>query len=438
MNDVCGAPHVAVQACFCMHHQAHLVVKDLLCVMEMWSWGGALSHGRHRYWASVATVANVWRSTGVPARLRHAALEEYESDPLVAKRFRKLPGRPLRGRWGSIAAVEERLVAVAANVGRVFSRAFGIHARGRCSDGDGEDEEGDAQPMPPKRVKPGEQEDKEFQQKQKNYRQTAVDCTNDRFWHAAVEISFVTKKPLTKYFAWAQKRKGEHNKFVAEAAPDAYLGDTPLSLLVCKYSRTVVGELEALLGHDADFGAWANVWHLIPEVAFPSARLLIVTLVLRAMAGWDARVVRRAESFPLVLLQVVDSPQDDAAEATRDLRQGIAKRLLAADVHDLVTNTSDVAFKAREHFVGAWRRMEADGSCEPALYMWLLVWRLQAPHDTQDIEGANSIIQRMANAAPNMHIPLCSDRLRIKLGTPMPAEDAVALHPAILDFMKQP
>ena len=435
VNDVCEAPHVAVHACFCMHHQCHLVVKDLLCVVETWSWGHALSRGRHRYWPSVAAVANVWRSTGMPARLRAAALEEYESEPLVAKLFRKLPGRPLRGRWGSIAAVEERLVAVADSVGRVFSRALGISAGGHGSDS--EEEEG-APPRPPKRVKPGDEEDKEFQQKQKNYRRTAVVCTNDRFWKAAVEISFVAKKPLTKYFAWAQKRKGELNKLAADAAPDAYLGPTPLSLLVCGYGKTVVGELEELLGHGADLGAWANVWHMIPETAFPSARLLIVSLVLRAMAGWDARVMRRSESYPLVLLQVVDSPQDDATDATRDLRRELARRFLAADVQDLVTKTSDVAFKAREYFKAAWRRMEADGSCEPALYMWLLVWRMQLPHDTQDIEGANSIIQMMAKTAPNMHIPLCSDRLRIKLGTPLPTEDAAALHPAVLDFIGQP
>eukprot|EP00959_Pyramimonas_sp_CCMP1952_P433324 9074287-Pyramimonas_sp.AAC.1 len=82
--------------------------------------------------------------------------------------------------------------------------------------------------------------------------------------------------------------------------------------------------------------------------------------------------------------------------------------------------------------------MAADGTCDPALYLWLLMWRLQLPRDTQDIEGANSIIQRMASAAPDMHIPLCSDRLRIKLGTPIAPEECVAIHAAVLDFMKSP
>eukprot|EP00959_Pyramimonas_sp_CCMP1952_P274861 5745794-Pyramimonas_sp.AAC.1 len=97
---------------------------------------------------------------------------------------------------------------------------------------------------------------------------------------------------------------------------------------------------------------------------------------------------------------------------------------------ELRPSSSDVAFKIREKFMGAWEEMADDGSCQPELYMWLLAWRHQLPHDTQDVEGANSVLQRMANAAPNLHIPLASDRLRIKLGTPISPQDCVDVHAA--------
>eukprot|EP00959_Pyramimonas_sp_CCMP1952_P124469 2602826-Pyramimonas_sp.AAC.1 len=86
-------------------------------------------------------------------------------------------------------------------------------------------------------------------------------------------------------------------------------------------------ELEALLARGADLGVWCDVWHVLPEDKFPDACLLIVSLVLRAMAGWQARVLRKTESFPLILLRVLSAPQDQLDEN----RAVIAQRLLRAD-----------------------------------------------------------------------------------------------------------
>eukprot|EP00959_Pyramimonas_sp_CCMP1952_P074928 1565791-Pyramimonas_sp.AAC.1 len=80
--------------------------------------------------------------------------------------------------------------------------------------------------------------------------------------------------------------------------------------------------------------------------------------------------------------------------------------------------------------------MQVTGECSERLYAWLLVVRSRLPHDTQDVEGMNSVLQRMCDIAPNMHIPLASDRMRIKMGARISAEEAVELHPAIMDTLR--
>eukprot|EP00959_Pyramimonas_sp_CCMP1952_P261962 5477814-Pyramimonas_sp.AAC.1 len=81
-EDIYDCQFVAFQAVFCMCHQLHLIIKDCLDLMELWQWG-PLDEDR-RYWPTVATVANVWRSTGTPARLLQAALDEYPEAPEIA------------------------------------------------------------------------------------------------------------------------------------------------------------------------------------------------------------------------------------------------------------------------------------------------------------------------------------------------------------------
>ena len=56
--------------------------------------------------------------------------------------------------------------------------------------------------------------------------------------------------------------------------------------------------------------------------------------------------------------------------------------------------------------------------------------------DTQEIEGANSVLQAMAKAAPRMTLPLASDRMRIKKGDPIMPIDAAALNHRVLEWQK--
>eukprot|EP00959_Pyramimonas_sp_CCMP1952_P267876 5600752-Pyramimonas_sp.AAC.1 len=120
--ELAACPNMMFIAVFCFLHQVHLVVKDLLTLLEQWQWGGLFAE--KKYWSTVATVANVWRSVGMPAKIVDAAYTECQDDNLARRLFKKLPGKPLRGRWGSVAAIEEVVSCAAAFIGKVFKRVL--------------------------------------------------------------------------------------------------------------------------------------------------------------------------------------------------------------------------------------------------------------------------------------------------------------------------
>ena len=262
-----------------------------------------------------------------------------------------------------------------------------------------------------------------------------MQCTNDNLWAASVFISYTTKQPITVYLYSAQKQKGEYERAVADCKPITYLGPTPLSTLVTQKAANVRQELERLFDSEesGDGGAWATVWNLVPNDYVAQARCLIVTLLLRAIAGWTARVIERADAFPLLFLKVVQDPPSTESAS----RKALAYRLLhVCEEKDLSNRWGDAPAKMAKLFRREWDIMERTGACPIRLYCFLLVFRQRLPHDTQDIEGANSVLQRMADVAPNLRIRLASDRLRIKLGNAITTDECLSLHAAVLEYMR--
>ena len=54
--------------------------------------------------------------------------------------------------------------------------------------------------------------------------------------------------------------------------------------------------------------------------------------------------------------------------------------------------------------------------------------------DTQEVEGANSVLQRMATLAPGLRHALASDRLRNRKGDSITAAECCALHEQIMEY----
>jgi hypothetical protein len=103
VGSVWGPPrHPSLSAlfwsrCYCFHHQLHLIVQRQL------THAGRYEH----YFGHLATVVNVWRSRAKAIRDRWASEFTEERAAVVCKR---LPHRPLKGRWCSCAHAESHLL----------------------------------------------------------------------------------------------------------------------------------------------------------------------------------------------------------------------------------------------------------------------------------------------------------------------------------------
>ena len=108
MQDLGPHPRQLVFTTWCICHQYHLIVKNMLQVLDdhvTWSgeWGGT------KYFSGLATWANVWRGVGTIKKVRDTCAKLF-GETTSQNICGRMPGRVLRGRWGSIDEFE-RLVA---------------------------------------------------------------------------------------------------------------------------------------------------------------------------------------------------------------------------------------------------------------------------------------------------------------------------------------
>ena len=85
----------------CFEHAAHLVVKDSLAAID----DLLTENERPRYYASIAKIVNVWRSVAKGVYSSWAEMHGHVEARRVAHTL--CPAASV-GRWGSIAAVEDR------------------------------------------------------------------------------------------------------------------------------------------------------------------------------------------------------------------------------------------------------------------------------------------------------------------------------------------
>ena len=176
----------------------------------------------------IATSANVWRSTGHPKKIKTAATRLW-NPTVVSDFFTKIPGRVLRGRWGSIDAIEKIMSSAWRYISDTFKVAFP----------DASEERGDDAPR--KRIRrtkktSAQEEDEEDQTQVRNYRKTAVRATANPAFVAMVMISKVAKSPVLHFMSSMEKCIKKFNEDELEAHNNgmAYLGPTPLSGFVCE------------------------------------------------------------------------------------------------------------------------------------------------------------------------------------------------------------
>ena len=150
------------------------------------------------YFGAVATISNVWRTSGMPVRVKSSCSALF-GDEVVAQRCSKLPGRVLRGRWGSIDEVEAIIDKGSFALPRVFGRIFAKAP----------------QTMEPKGVRRSEQD--EYRKKIGKWKSSTVASLASSTFLATVRASLVAKSPLIGFPRWGQKQTRETNVAKREA-----------------------------------------------------------------------------------------------------------------------------------------------------------------------------------------------------------------------------
>ena len=195
-----------------------------------------------KYVNAVATVANVWRSTGIPDKLKACLKSMPDAGDGIANWVcERLPGRVLRGRWGSIDEVEELISPKFAWLKVAFVAMFGLRSKV-------EKKRNAATRRKP--LTPGNAEAQTFSEEQKNYRLKAARLLSSPWFRISLEISKIVKNPLTHFYRGALIRTKEVNscRKAALASNNVYLGPTMFSDLVGGRCAEVHAWIDQLLG----------------------------------------------------------------------------------------------------------------------------------------------------------------------------------------------
>ena len=159
-----------------------------------------------------------------------------------------------------------------------------------------------------------------------------------------------------------------------------------------------------------------------------------MTLVILMIAEWDFRVMAEVSTLPGMLLLLLAVPPDE----DDPVRRGVCRQILDAPDDKLALRDSDLGLKLKINYYADFRYGAETGKCSRALWAVMLVVRSMLPNDTQEIEGANSIITLMCKRAPGMHLPLVNARLSLKKGPSVVPEQCASYHRAVIALMDQP
>ncbi|CAK0874788.1 unnamed protein product [Prorocentrum cordatum] len=427
-RDLVDTPNAMLTAVYCMMHQGHLIAKHLVEVLEKWDCfedgcgvteeATGLTCFRVKYFSSLSAFSNYWRGVGRHKLIEKAVQAEYERDGghrgIQMRFFNTIPGRCLRGRWLSLESVEEMLVRAAAYLPRVFKALGILTSNSKTAKASG----------------PGAEEANDWAEKQRSWRLHVVNLGQNPLRLATMRISLITKGPIAHFLRWIEKANRDYNDNVRERS--GYLGPTPPSQLVSEGGADIRASMSLLPRSPHLFD---EVFIGLPDRIRARCRLLVVAMVLASLASWDFRVGCELQSFPLLLLRMLESGPD----VRDDTRAAVAAAFLGKSAEEpKAIEASDVQWKNRVLFRAELDSVAEYDTCLDNLYGFLLAWRSGLDTDTQEAEGINGVLQAMGRAANHLERALCSDWLRVKKSDRISPDECVIWHKAAMKHMNMP
>ena len=356
---------------WCGQHQGHLIVVAMLKRLKP-------------YWSQLATCVNTWRSHGNPRKI-YKAYEALHGAAEAKAHARKLPPRPLHGRWGSKTAAEERLLSFGRrNVETCLKEALG----------------GDPESAP---RGPDEDDDEAESYADKRGRwiaRTLRSISGHAFW-VSLQISHVVGKPLDHWLRWQEKAGRRQAAYIPGNADQQI---PPIVELVTGKGEEIGRDWNTMLGE-----GWADLWADFPAWIAPLSTNeewveLAALATLEASCGYAMRILLPLRTFPRLWCWLVAQPArtvcKDRQLCARDMRQNAGMGL------DSSTQKM-VALFAEEI-----REAEEQGTLPEALHQCLTHVAWLWPCNTQDVEGTNGELKFICRTAPPLLWSLLNARLK--------------------------
>lgn len=183
-----------------------------------------------------------------------------------------------------------------------------------------------------------------------------------------------------------------------------------------KLPRLVFSKFDEIMyGFQSILDASCPNWRLLhtlldgeSEDMISSKVATLVSLTLQSASEVHRRIGSVVNNFPAKLAWMI---------YTTDPNQPCEKRkAVSADLLRSPSQNLDASFtqKFRDLFADDLGRCSSTGCLEPMVHQLLFESFSLLVMDTQEVEGCNSIIKKIAQIAPSIKLPLLSDRLVIK------------------------
>lgn len=386
--------------CNCLMHQAHLITKSGLKVLDECLRASPVGLGFVGYYATLCKVVHLWRDS---ADRVFAAANELHGARWALEHARTPPCKPIAGRWLSVDAAEEKCHrAGTADLTAVLLPAF-LKKRGTGrgeSEAMGELAGDDA-------VEAIQAVDVLAVDEMEAYRQTVgkwaragTQALEDPLFWPLSKLARLARRPVRRFLEAAQAGQG-HSQCLFEAPLRLFLPS-----LVCGKADAYMDEFCAIIadtsGEEGAILAACSQDSDVQEFMQSTS----VLLRLHTAASFYRRVWEPLRRWPWLFFVFLGRPPGEACAK----RQETARQLMEVPLADLEVNAVKLRLLCHDHI----ELSRLTGRCTPWFWRFLCVLAQTLKPDVQLNESFNSGIKLQAERNPNISLELLSSRLSLK------------------------
>ena len=381
-SDIASAQRMAEVACqeipwvliltnFCLLHQLHLLVRKLLEATSIVYQCFSTNH-EQTYWSSVATVLHAWRESSA------TILAEWDrDDPSKVSKdtIRKVPPRPITGRWGSFHRCLDHLLKVNRHtliqcMSIIFSavKKQTKSASQRCQIGGDDDEN--------------------YHDRVTKWRRLCLAHMQDDGWYFLNQVVQRAQAIIVHMFHYFEKE---------------LLEGTIMNLVWTKH-KEFTNTFESML----TLQYWEHILSECPDgISFSLVHWSILWFTTHAYCDYSRRIGRKVESYPWKLFLLCRGPPDTPSESNRMLAQDFVDFIDKQDAEDMDATLTKIAIIFENALAAACK----DGCVQVHFHSWLYTSGRLLHGNSQAVEGAANML--VHETKKNGHV--CADTVSARL-----------------------